>query len=154
MRTRQAAAWTAAALLAGGTLLSGAQPALANRLKYVEPTEYEVEHPEVGSRQPEAAAPEAEEEEAPEAPAYVIDSSLAQAMAAIRMCESGGDYGANTGNGYYGAYQFALSTWSWLGYGGYPHLAAPSVQDEAAVALYNIYGWSPWPACSRYLGLR
>src|SRR4051812_13158398 len=27
-------------------------------------------------------------------------------LAAIRSCESGGDYAANTGNGFYGAYQF------------------------------------------------
>ncbi len=73
--------------------------------------------------------------------------------AALRDCESGGDYGINTGNGYYGAYQFALSTWQGLGYGGYPHEASPGVQDQAAAELQALYGWSQWPACSWYLGL-
>ena len=141
---------TAAVLLAGGFLLSGTTAA-ADHLKYVEPTEFEAQHVAVVADEPEPTR----EEEVVEGPAYAFpDSWLAEAMAALRICESSGDYGANTGNGYYGAYQFSLTTWSWLGYGGYPHLAPPSVQDEAAVALYNIYGWSPWPSCSRYLGLR
>ena len=73
-------------------------------------------------------------------------------LAALRMCESNDNYGINTGNGYYGAYQFSPVTWRWLGYTGYPHQASPAVQDEAARALYAVSGWSPWPACSRYLG--
>ena len=72
--------------------------------------------------------------------------------AAVRRCESGDNYGINTGNGYYGAYQFSPITWWWLGYQGYPNQAAPWVQDQAARDLWAIYGWSPWPACSRSLG--
>ncbi len=34
--------------------------------------------------------------------------------AALRECESGGNYGINTGNGYFGAYQFSQSTWDWV----------------------------------------
>jgi len=75
-------------------------------------------------------------------------------LEALRQCESDGDYGINTGNGYYGAYQFALSTWRGLGYGGYPHHAPPEVQDEAARRLQSLYGWGQWPACSRSLDLR
>lgn len=71
---------------------------------------------------------------------------------ALRMCESTDDYGINTGNGYYGAYQFSPVTWWWLGYTGYPHDAAPWVQDEAARYLWSLMGWSPWPSCARYLG--
>jgi len=70
----------------------------------------------------------------------------------LRVCESGDDYSINTGNGYYGAYQFSPITWWWLGYAGYPHDAAPWVQDEAARYLWSLMGWSPWPACARYLG--
>jgi resuscitation-promoting factor RpfA len=70
----------------------------------------------------------------------------------LRICESGGNYAINTGNGYYGAYQFSPITWWWIGYSGYPHQAAPWVQDEAARYLYSLMGWTPWPACSRYLG--
>lgn len=74
--------------------------------------------------------------------------------ARLRRCESGGNYAANTGNGYYGAYQASHSTWG--GYAGYSnaHLAPPAVQDEWARALYALRGWQPWPACSRKLGLR
>ncbi len=71
---------------------------------------------------------------------------------ALRVCESTDDYTANTGNGYYGGYQFSAVTWWWLGYSGWPHHASPAVQDQAVRDLYAIYGWSPWPGCSAYLG--
>ena len=149
MRThRRRAALAAALITAGGSLVvTGATTsAFGDHLNYVPPTEYEAQHPEVNE-----SAPPAEESEAPQY--SYADSGLAESMAAIRSCESNNDYGANTGNGYYGAYQFSATTWSWLGYGGWPHEAPPSVQDEAAVALYNIYGWTPWPSCARMLGL-
>ncbi len=72
---------------------------------------------------------------------------------ALRRCESGGNYGENTGNGYYGAYQFALSTWSAIGYVGLPSEASPPVQDRAAAQLHNLVGWSAWPQCASALGL-
>ena len=71
----------------------------------------------------------------------------------LRLCEAGGDYTRNSGNGYYGAYQYNLGTWA--NYGGYasPHLAPPEVQDAKARATQAARGWSPWPACARRLGL-
>lgn len=76
----------------------------------------------------------------------------------LRMCESGNTYNRNSGNGYYGAYQFNMSTWRSYAPEGYadirPDLAPPAIQDQAALNLYNTRGWSPWPACSRKLGLR
>ncbi len=76
----------------------------------------------------------------------------------LRMCESGNTYERNSGNGYFGAYQFNISTWRGYAPDGYgdvrPDLAPPAVQDQAALGLYNARGWSPWPACSRKLGLR
>lgn len=74
--------------------------------------------------------------------------------AALRACESGGRYDLNSGNGYYGAYQFALSTWQKLGYPGYPHEAPAAMQDEAANKLQDKQGWGPWPACARRIGAR
>ena len=71
----------------------------------------------------------------------------------LRNCESGGNYHANTGNGYYGAYQFSLSTWHGLGYSGKPSDASPATQDAAARKLQSRSGWGQWPACSRKLGL-
>lgn len=75
-------------------------------------------------------------------------------MTRLRQCESRGNYRANTGNGYYGAYQFSVRTWRSLGYGGMPHRAPVEVQDEAAIRLVQRDGWRSWPACTRKLGLR
>ncbi|MCW2501368.1 MAG: Transglycosylase domain protein [Frankiales bacterium] len=74
-------------------------------------------------------------------------------FARLRMCESGGNYAINTGNGYYGAYQFDLRTWRGLGYTGKPSDARPATQDAAAQRLQAARGWQPWPACARRLGL-
>jgi hypothetical protein len=73
--------------------------------------------------------------------------------ARLRQCESGGNYIADTGNGYYGAYQFSAATWHGLGYPGLPNQAAPAVQDQAAERLQARSGWGQWPTCSRRLGL-
>ena len=73
--------------------------------------------------------------------------------AALRHCESGGNYADNTGNGYYGAYQFSLGTWHGLGFSGLPSNAPPAVQDQAAQELQARSGWGQWPACSRRLRL-
>lgn len=77
----------------------------------------------------------------------------AENWAKLRYCEAGGIYTRNSGNGYYGAYQFNIGTWA--NYGGYsrPDLAPPAVQDAKAQATQAARGWSPWPACSRKLGL-
>ena len=71
----------------------------------------------------------------------------------LRECESGDNYQTDTGNGFYGAYQFAGSTWSGLGLSGLASQAPYWEQDEAAQRLQAQYGWSPWPACSAALGL-
>jgi len=71
----------------------------------------------------------------------------------LRECESGDDYQADTGNGFYGAYQFAWSTWTELGYPGRPDDAPYWEQDQAAERLQALQGWGPWPACSAALGL-
>ncbi|HEU5448661.1 MAG TPA: transglycosylase family protein [Acidimicrobiia bacterium] len=72
----------------------------------------------------------------------------------LRNCEAGGRYERNSGNGYYGAYQFSAGTWRSLGYKGLPHQAPPEVQDEAARKLQARSGWGQWPACSRRIGAR
>lgn len=81
------------------------------------------------------------------------NGSMAQDLYRLRMCESGDNYRDNTGNGYYGAYQFALSTWQNLGYSGLPSDAPAPQQDQAATRLEQEYGWGEWPACSAMLGL-
>ncbi len=86
--------------------------------------------------------------------AYADAPPTAHNFAKLRSCESSDNYRTDTGNGYYGAYQFDLSTWHGLGYGGRPDQAAPATQDRAARRLYHQRGWQPWPACSRREGLR
>ncbi|MGC8512118.1 MAG: transglycosylase family protein [Acidimicrobiales bacterium] len=72
---------------------------------------------------------------------------------ALRTCESGDTYTENTGNGYYGAYQFSQATWTGLGYPGRPDQEPPAMQDQAAAQLQAEAGWGAWPACSAALGL-
>jgi flagellar biosynthesis GTPase FlhF len=86
-------------------------------------------------------------------PAPVATSSSGDDFARLRQCESGGDYSDNTGNGYYGAYQFSESAWQGLGYSGLPSDASPAQQDQAAQQLHAQSGWGPWPSCSAQLGL-
>lgn len=71
----------------------------------------------------------------------------AAVLAAIRSCESGGDYSTNTHNGFWGGYQFDLGTWASVGGSGLPSEASPREQDERAARLYRERGSSPWPVC-------
>jgi Transglycosylase-like domain len=85
----------------------------------------------------------------------IPSGSLSAAFAGIRNCESSDDYSLNTGNGYYGAYQFSIGAWDGVGESGLPSAAAPAVQDTAAYSLYKrAGGFSPWPECAAILGLR
>ena len=74
--------------------------------------------------------------------------------ACIARFESGGNPAENTGNGYYGMFQFAASTWDSMGT-GYPRadLAPASVQLGAAEALQRRSGWGQWPVTSRMCGV-
>jgi hypothetical protein len=72
----------------------------------------------------------------------------------LRLCESGDRYGLNTGNGYFGAYQFSLATWRGLGYQGRPDRARHITQDAAARRLHSREGWRAWPSCARTEHLR
>lgn len=71
----------------------------------------------------------------------------------LRQCESDDNYADDTGNGYYGAYQFSVSTWQNLGFSGLPSNAPPAQQDQAAQELQARRGWSQWPSCAQRLGL-
>lgn len=70
-------------------------------------------------------------------------------LASIKACESGGGYSTDTGNGFYGAYQFTQSTWQSVGGSGNPAAASPAEQDRRAAILYSQQGSSPWPVCGR-----
>lgn len=69
-------------------------------------------------------------------------------------CETGGNWAADTGNGYYGGLQFSLSSWQAVGGPGYPHQASRETQIEMGKRLYAQGGWSHWPGCTRSFGWR
>jgi hypothetical protein len=83
----------------------------------------------------------------------VAASTLHDPWPALRQCESNGNYGEDSGNGYYGAYQFNIGTWRSLGLGGLPSQASAAEQDQAAQELQARRGWGQWPSCARRLGL-
>jgi Transglycosylase-like domain len=70
-------------------------------------------------------------------------------LQAIAQCESGGDPTTDTGNGFYGKYQFSLGTWAAVGGSGNPATASEAEQDRRAAILYEQAGPSPWPVCGR-----
>jgi hypothetical protein len=71
----------------------------------------------------------------------------AETLASIRECESGGNYQDDTGNGFYGAYQFMQGTWEAVGGKGSPAEASPAEQDYRAALLYARSGAGQWPVC-------
>jgi LysM repeat protein len=69
-------------------------------------------------------------------------------LAAIRACESSGNYGAVSADGLYGgAYQFDRQTWASVGGTGNPAAASPAEQDARAGRLWSQRGSNPWPNC-------
>ncbi len=78
-------------------------------------------------------------------PASPLSGGLAALAHRVCMRESGCNYAENTGNGYYGAYQFDIGTWG--NFDGYAtaNLAPPAVQDQKFQATYAVRGCEPWP---------
>ena len=85
------------------------------------------------------------------APAAVSGDDAA-IWAAIAQCESGGNPSINTGNGYYGMYQFSLPTWRSVGGSGLPSDASAEEQTMRARMLQQRSGWGQW-GCAYKLGL-
>jgi hypothetical protein len=72
---------------------------------------------------------------------------------AMAQCESGGNWSANTGNGYYGGLQFSPATWAANGGVGSP--AAASREDQIRIArnVLQTQGLGAWPVCGGPVGL-
>ena len=68
-------------------------------------------------------------------------------LRSTRWCESHGNYRTDTGNTFYGAYQFTYGTWRAVGGLGLPHRNPPLEQDYRAVVLVRTAGTGPWPVC-------
>ncbi|ROR90022.1 resuscitation-promoting factor [Nocardioides aurantiacus] len=66
----------------------------------------------------------------------------------IAACESGGNWAANTGNGYYGGLQFSLGTWQAYGGSGMPHQNSREQQIAVAERVAAAEGgYGAWPHC-------
>jgi uncharacterized protein YabE (DUF348 family) len=97
-------------------------------------------------------------EEKPEPKVVVVGNKLNYAggplnekqMNALGLCESGMDPTKNTGNGFYGAFQFKPRTWRVVtGRSDLPHQAPLSVQKEAVQALLSQSSiFTQFPACA------
>ncbi|MPY11983.1 transglycosylase family protein [Arthrobacter bussei] len=72
---------------------------------------------------------------------------------ALAQCESGGNWGINTGNGFSGGLQFTPSTWAAFGGQGAPQNASREQQIAVAENVLAGQGWGAWPSCSAQLGL-
>jgi len=75
----------------------------------------------------------------------------------VAQCESGGNWSANTGNGYYGGLQFSRRTWNSFGgvaYASTANHATQSQQITIAEKILRAQGWKAWPTCSVRAGVR
>jgi hypothetical protein len=73
---------------------------------------------------------------------------------AVALCESGGNWSINTGNGYYGGLQFSPSTWLSFGGGAFApraDLATKAQQIAIAEKVLAVQGPGAWPTCGRSL---
>ena len=93
-----------------------------------------------------------------------FSGSLNEWLSALRGCETGGVYTRNSGNGYYGAYQFLPATWNSVAsktgrpdlVGIRPDMANPADQDAMVVANTNLSRGglaTQHPGCYQKLGL-
>ncbi|MGW2685645.1 transglycosylase family protein [Streptomyces sp. NPDC001414] len=92
----------------------------------------------------------------PLAAAGTADAASVSTWDKVAACESSGDWGINTGNGYYGGLQFTQSTWEAYGGTRYAPRADLATKDQQiAVAEKVLGGQGPgaWPVCSVQAGL-
>ncbi len=68
---------------------------------------------------------------------------------AIAQCESGGNWGISTGNGFAGGLQFTSSTWHANGGRGSPAGASREEQIRVAENVLHSQGIGAWPVCGR-----
>lgn len=71
----------------------------------------------------------------------------------VAQCESGGNWGISTGNGFSGGLQFTPSTWRAFGGTGSAQHASKSEQIRVAKRVLAGQGPGAWPVCSKRAGL-
>ena len=68
----------------------------------------------------------------------------------VAQCESGGNWHAHTGNGYYGGLQFSLGTWRAYGGSGRPDQHSRAEQIAVAERVRAAEGgYGAWPVCGK-----
>ena len=70
---------------------------------------------------------------------------------ALARCESGNNPKIVSSAGYYGLYQFGVSTWHSVGGKGLPTDWGRHEQTLRAWKLFQHRGQAPWPVCGRLL---
>lgn len=71
----------------------------------------------------------------------------------VAQCESGGNWGTSTGNGFSGGLQFTPKTWAGHGGTGNPESAGKVEQKRVARNVLKSQGPGAWPVCSGRAGL-
>jgi resuscitation-promoting factor RpfE len=97
---------------------------------------------------PAPPAPPADDAPAP-APAKAPIKAYSVNWDAIAACESGGNWGISTGNGYAGGLQFTPSTWRANGGSGSANGASREEQIRVAENVLHSQGIGAWPVCGR-----
>jgi hypothetical protein len=72
----------------------------------------------------------------------------------VAACESGGNWGINTGNGYHGGLQFSQGTWAAHGGGEFASAANQATRDQQIAVAERVLatqGRGAWPVCGRGL---
>uniref|UniRef100_UPI001F48C035 transglycosylase family protein n=1 Tax=Mycobacterium avium TaxID=1764 RepID=UPI001F48C035 len=98
---------------------------------------------------PPPPAPDAPSAPGPDVPPPPAPKAYSVNWDAIAQCESGGNWGINTGNGYAGGLQFTSSTWHANGGSGSPAGASREEQIRVAENVLHSQGIGAWPVCGR-----
>ena len=94
--------------------------------------------------------PDAPPPPAPDAPpAPPVHKAYSVNWDAIAQCESGGNWGISTGNGFSGGLQFTSSTWHANGGSGSAANASREEQIRVAENVLRSQGIGAWPVCGR-----
>ena len=127
------------------------QAATQGQLEQTRATLVALQAQQAADTTPAAPAPQAAVPSTPSAPA---PAPAAHDWDAVALCESGGNWSINTGNGYYGGLQFSQSTWDSFGGDAYApraDLATKSEQITVAERVLDAQGRGAWPTCGRSL---
>lgn len=86
-------------------------------------------------------------------PAPVAEPAQRVNWDAVAQCESGGDWGTNTGNGYHGGLQFHPQTWAGHGGGEFAPTADQATREEQIIVAERVLdtqGIGAWPTCGAH----